>query len=154
MQERAPLIVVGGASGLLTARQQQVILHIEDARGAVGTLEVSAEPREVPGLVAWHRALNHAAREMRAVLDPIKEATDLLSRRWPHARDARLEPRGVDRLPDFRRQRSAHRSRVLARRAHAVIDTRRILAIEHHERERTGRSHVLVAGAIEAHDTD
>ena len=73
LQQRRPLVVVDGAADVGRRRQQDVVLGVEDARGVVGALEVGAEPDEVVGLVAQHRAERHAAEQVRAHLHPVEE---------------------------------------------------------------------------------
>ena len=75
-QQRAPLVVVDRAADVGRARQQGVILDVEDARRVVGALEVRAEADEVIGLVAQHRAEGHAAEQVRAHLHPVEELGD------------------------------------------------------------------------------
>ena len=56
-QDRGPLVVIQRAADMFLLRQQHVILHVENARGVVGALQVQAEPREPVGVVAQHGAV-------------------------------------------------------------------------------------------------
>ena len=157
VQQCTPLVVVGCAAHFLASRQQQVVLHIENACGAVGAFQIRSEPREMPGFVTQHRALDHAAREMRSMLDPFEEVADLGFGRRTHAGDTHIQPGRVDRFPDLRGQRAAHGSGVLACGAYAAIDALRVVAIEHQEGDRIRRRNRAVAlpeGVIQANDRE
>ena len=112
-QDRRPLEIVERPADVLMRRQQQVIFHVEDARGVVGALHVDAEPREPVGVVAQHGPVGRAVEAQRRFLHPAQEARELLARRRLVAEALELEPGGVDRLPHLHGQRGAHRARVV-----------------------------------------
>ena len=82
-QDRGPLEIVERPADMLLRRQQQVILHVEDARGVVGALLEHAEAREPVGVVAQHGAVGRAVEAQRAFLHPAQERRELLARDGP-----------------------------------------------------------------------
>ena len=132
-QDARPLVIVERAADMLVGRQQQVIFHVEDARGVVGALHVDADPREPVGVVAQHGAVGRAVEAQRGFLHPAQEPRELLARGRLVAEALELEPGGVDRLPHLHRQRGADRARIGARDLEAVADRRRILGREGQE---------------------
>ena len=68
-QHVVPLRGVERGADVGQRRQQQVVLHVEDARGVVGPLEERAGAGEAVDLVAQHRAVGRAARERRFAAD-------------------------------------------------------------------------------------
>ena len=68
-QHGGPLDVVGRRADVGGGRQQEKVLHVEDARRLVGALEHASEPAEVPALVVGHRRVGHAGEQMAGPLD-------------------------------------------------------------------------------------
>ena len=54
-------------------RQQEEVLHVEDARGLVGALEQAAEAAEVPGLAVRHGGVGDAGEQVARQLDLAEE---------------------------------------------------------------------------------
>ena len=116
-QQRRPLVVVERAADVFHARQQDVVFHVEDARGVVGALDERAEAREVERFAAHDRAVGDAAEEVRALLHPVEEARRLRPDDALALERAHLDPRRVERLPHLGGDLPAHRVRVVARAA-------------------------------------
>ena len=94
-KQRRPLVVVERAADVVDRRQQDVVFHVQDARGVVGALEEGAQAREVERLAAHDGAVGDAAKQMRAVLHPVEElggagAGDAMARDGAH-----LQPGGI-----------------------------------------------------------
>ena len=118
---------------MLVGGQQQVIFHVEDARGVVGALDENAEPREPIGVVAQHGAVGRAVEAQRRFLHPAQEPRQFLARGRLVAEALELEPGGVDRLPHLHGERGAHRARVGARDLEAIADRRWVVGGEGEE---------------------
>ena len=132
-QDRRPLVIVERAADMLVGRQQQVIFHVENARGVVGALHVDADAGEPVGVVPQHRAVGRAVEAQRRFLHPAEEPRQLLARGRLVAEALQLQPGGVDRLPHLHRERGADGARIGARDLEAVADRRRVLGGEREE---------------------
>ncbi len=100
------------------ARQEHEVLHVEDARGFVGALELAPEADEVPRLVVRHRRIGHPLKEVATEPDLAKHVEQELGLR-NRALGLNLQVHAVDLRPHFRRDRLAHRPRVLPAQAEA-----------------------------------
>src|SRR6266436_1962619 len=132
------------AAYVLHRGQQDVILHVEDARGVVGALEESAQAREVERLAAHDGAIGDAAEEMRALLHPVEELGGAGAGDAVAGNGAHLEPGGVQRLPHLGGDQPAHRVPVLARPFQARVDRGRVLLVERHEFDQRGQRELVV----------
>ena len=121
-------------------------LHVEQARRVVGTLQEAADAQEVERLVLQHRSHRDAARQVRAELDPLEPRRRIALQRAGSDQTLEFKPGLILRFPDFGGQGAAHRARVLARRAQAVADARRIGFVTHHVRHHVARIHLAVVG--------
>src|SRR6218665_2956852 len=84
-----------------------------------GRCEEWANGEEMEGFVLQHGAQNHAARQVRAVLDPFEELPRVALEGAAFEVPVQFQPGLVLRFPYFGGQRSAHGARVLARGAQA-----------------------------------
>ena len=85
---------------MLLLGQQHVILHVEDARGVVGALQMQAEPREPVGVVAQHGAVGRAVEPQRGFLHEAQELRQFLAGAGALAPDfLQLDPGRVDGVP-------------------------------------------------------
>ena len=96
-------------------RQQDKILHIEDARGLVGPLDQSTDASEAPGFAVRHRGIVDPDDLVAAAFDPLQERRWVLQHRsgvlgeLPHT-----EIEVVDRLPQRDAQDLANRAGILS----------------------------------------
>src|SRR5215211_2972500 len=100
-----------------------MILHIENARGVVGALQMQPKPREPVSVVAQHGSVGRAVEPQRGLLHEAQEFRKFLPRRGALAPDfLKLDPGTVDGVPHLASQRGAYRARVEPRRLDAVLD--------------------------------
>src|SRR5450755_1119503 len=104
-------------------RQQHVILHVENAGGVVGALQMQAEPREPVGVVAQHGSVGRAVEAERGLLHEAQESRQFLARIGALVPDLlQFDPGAVDGVPHLGGQRGAHRARIQPRGLDAVPD--------------------------------
>ncbi|MDT4845874.1 hypothetical protein FQZ97_798750 [compost metagenome] len=156
-QDRAPVIevvlLILFAGGTEEVALHRVELHVQQARRVVGPLQEGAHAVEVEGLVLQHGAHRHAAREVRAVLDPFEERAGVALEVLGLEVTRQLEPGGVLRFPQLGGQRAAHGPRVFTRCAQAGGDARRVGLVAHHEVHDVARRDVLaVFGGVAGHE--
>src|ERR1044071_9975635 len=65
-QDRHPLDRIDVAADALPCRQQDVILNVEESRGAIGPLQQFPDPDEVPAFAMRHGRVGNALEQMRA----------------------------------------------------------------------------------------
>ncbi len=116
----------------------------EDARGAVGAFEECADAGEVKGFVAQHGADGDAAGEVGTFFDPLDELSDVGAGAAARYQGAGLEPRRVERFPEFGGQGAAHGAGVFARGAQAAENAAAVVTVEADKLEHGARFHVLV----------
>src|SRR3954466_6835605 len=108
---------------MLLLGKQHVILHVENARGVVGALQMQPEPREPVGVVAQHGPVGRAVESQRGLLHEAQEFRQFLPRRGALAPDfLQFDPGTVDGVPHLGGQRGAYRARVEPRRLDAILD--------------------------------
>ena len=78
-QQHAPFIRVRHDASI-GARYQVALVRGENAGGAVGALQEGTDASEMKGLIAHHGADGDPAREVRALLHPLHELTDVGAR--------------------------------------------------------------------------
>ena len=110
-----------------------MILHVEDAGGVVGALDIDAEPREPVAVVAQHRPVGRAVEDQRDVLHPVEEAGEFLAIHALLLEALELQPGSVERVPHLRGQRGAHGTGVGARLGEAVADRGRVVGVKGQE---------------------
>src|SRR6516162_7544048 len=121
-QDRRPLEIVERPAHVFMLWQEQVVFHVEDARGVIGALDIDAEPREPIGVIAQHRSVRGAVIMQRGFLHPAQETRKLLARGVSIAVTLELEPGAVYSVPHFYRQRGPHRARIATRKFEAAAD--------------------------------
>src|ERR1700694_3300652 len=128
-QDGRPLNVVGRRPHVSHGGQQEKVLHVEDAGGLVGALQLTAEPAEVPRFVVGHGGVGHAGKLMARHLHGRKQLM-----RLPQAAGVR---RGIDQqikfvelFPHCRGDDLANRARVLPGGADAGPDRIDVVRIE------------------------
>src|SRR6516164_398391 len=62
-----PLDRVDISSDLLSCRQKDMIFNIENARGAVCTFQVFAQPDKLPPLIVRHGCVRNSLKELRSL---------------------------------------------------------------------------------------
>ena len=58
----------------LSGGEEDEVLHVEDAGGLIGALQLAAEADELPGLVVTHGDVQDAVNEVAAHADLVAEA--------------------------------------------------------------------------------
>ena len=96
-------------------------------------------------LVAKHGSEGHAAKEVRAHLDPVEKLRDAGRLDTVVIVHAHFQPRGIEVLVHLRRDRAAHRPRRLACCAQATVDRRGIGGVENHETQDVFGRELLIA---------
>ena len=136
-QDRAPMVEVvllvlfaGGAEEVALDRME---LHVDQARRVVGPLQEGAQAHEIQGFVHQHGADRDAARQVRAELDPLEELPGVALELAGLDHAAHLQPGLVLGFPDLGGQRTPHGAGVLAGRAQAGHDARRVAFVLDHE---------------------
>src|SRR5689334_18258056 len=119
-QQRAPLVVVYGAADFGRRWQQRVVLDVEYAGSVVAALDVRAEADEVVAFIAQHGAESYAPEQVRAHLDPAEELGNAAALDVIVVLDPHLQPRGIEILVHFGRDRAADRPSRFSRRAQAA----------------------------------
>src|SRR6476620_1313876 len=72
VEERHPLSGMEVASYLFSARKQDVILEVEDARRAIRAFEQLADANKVPSLAVGHGRVGRSLEQMRARYDALE----------------------------------------------------------------------------------
>ena len=129
-EQRAPLVIVDGAAGLLAARQQDMVFHVEDAGRAVRPFDEGANPDEMEGVVLHRGADGHAAEQVRPALHPVEEGAKAPGFEPRCIEFGDGEPGLVERLPHLAADPGPFGPGVLARRPDAAVDARRIGPVE------------------------
>ena len=68
-QQRDPLQFIKDTTHLLRCRQQQEVLHIQDAGGLIGPFDQASKAAEQPGLIATERHIGDAVEELATAAD-------------------------------------------------------------------------------------
>ena len=122
MQQRRPLVVVERRADHGHVGQQQVVLHVEDARRHVGALEAGAEQVEAEASPRIIVLDGEAVKARHAVAHLGVEAGGALGRSGALELPVELQPELVHRLPHLLRDAVAHHAGVLARQPQAGAD--------------------------------
>src|SRR6476469_1391993 len=72
-QDRHPLNGIDVASDLFSARKQDVILEVEDARRAIRAFEQLDDANKVPSLAVGHGRVGRSLEQMRARYDALEK---------------------------------------------------------------------------------
>ena len=109
-----------------------------------------ADAQEVESFVLQHRAHRHAARQVRAELDPLEQRARVAVQVVVAHHALELEPGLVLRLPHLGGQRAAHGTRVLACGHQAGADARGVLRVDDHVLHDLARRDLAVALGVVA----
>jgi len=77
-QDRRPLEIIERAANLFRLWQKNMIFHIENARGIVGTFNIKSKSVEPVGFVAQHGAIGRAVELARNCFDEFQKPIDIL----------------------------------------------------------------------------
>src|SRR5262249_14834115 len=125
-QKRGPLVIVFLAAHHLARWQKVIVFYVEDARGAVGTLEERSDLAEIEGIVAQDRIQHCAAVKRGPRPHPIEKLWQGIRRNRCWADCGELQPRAIQALPHLARQSGSLRPSVAARSRKTRCDTRLI----------------------------
>ena len=116
----------------------------QQAGGVVGPFDECTEPQEIERVVAQAGAEHDAAKEVRAVLDPVGECSGV-DVRCGQPRP-QLQPGGVEGFPGIGGDAAPHRMGIFARPLQAAGDRGRFVQRKAQGLPQTGRGDVAVNG--------
>ena len=137
--------VVGRARGLGVHACQRLVLGIEQPCGAVRAFKKGAQSKKMESIIVQGGAVRDAAKEMRAILDPVEELAQAARPQSHFVEVTQGEPGGVDALPHLGRNHRAQGTCVFARRPHAEFDAARALDVDREETSHVGFVQVVPA---------
>jgi len=129
-QERHPLVVVEAGADEVHLRQQDVVFHVEQARGVVGALQMVAEMQEIVVVVPELGGVDGAAHEGGGAGGPVGELAHRQLAAGRAFQFAQFLIGVVERVPDLRGERGADDPAVLAGVAQAGGDRGRVVVVE------------------------
>ena len=117
-------------------RQQDVILHVQDARGAVGPLQQPADAHEMPAFAVRHGRVRDALEKMRARDDALEKFVRTGAKQLARGIAVHEKVEAVDLLPHLAGDLFARGARIFARLGDDRSRSSSVLLLQRHEIDR------------------